>query len=242
MSFAWFLAPTQTEAPEAQNTDAILLGGLFLALQTNRRWLTDSNLKSQFLDAVDKTQKETLALLNNLDVKPPDTPDCTNTKRKRDGSMRLSEKQLRDLIDRGIIGSIGNVISSAVHDIGKLISCASNVVKSIVDAVNKSTPDLDEIQNLTDTLAAIGTDLQTEGEKENEDDNNSNSDKKSSTDDKQSSASSPSSSSSCSARAVSACDTSVSVFTPEGQTTATSSTITLSCSTVSSFPFPVSIV
>jgi hypothetical protein len=56
------------------------------------------------------------------------------------------------------------VISGAIHDVGALISCASDVVKSLTDAVNTNTPDLNEVENLTDTLAEIGKDLEEDGD------------------------------------------------------------------------------
>lgn len=142
----------------------MLIGGLFLALQANRRWLTDLTLKSQYLDNVKKTQEQTLVLLNDLSVKPPDIPDCHNTKRKRQAG-HMSEKKLRALLlDRGVIDSIGKAIGGIVKDVGSLIGCATNVVKNLADEVNKSTPDLGVIENLTDTLAAIGTDLEEDGD------------------------------------------------------------------------------
>ncbi|TVY58845.1 hypothetical protein LCER1_G001653 [Lachnellula cervina] len=165
-SFTWFNVPTTTIPDAAETSEAVFLGGLFFALQSNRKWLTDDKLRSQYLDDVKKSKDETLALLDDLDVKPPDIPDCKNTKRKRSGPA-LSERQLRALLnDRSIISSIGNAISGAVDDVAKLLTCASDVVNNLVDSVNAKVPDLTEIENLTDTLAEIGKDLQEEEKNE----------------------------------------------------------------------------
>jgi hypothetical protein len=93
-----------------------------------------------------------------LNVDPPDTPDCTNTKRKRDGKRNtMSERELRAFLrERSIISSIGNFISDADKDVASLLTCAKDIVQNSVDAVNDVEPDLDEIKNLTDTLADLG--------------------------------------------------------------------------------------
>ncbi|KUJ09969.1 uncharacterized protein LY89DRAFT_740379 [Mollisia scopiformis] len=233
-SFVFFRVPTGTitSAP-AETSEVTLLGDLFLALQANRKWLTDSTLKSKFLDSVQKTKDETTALLNDLSVKPADIPDCHDTKRKR--HLRLSERQLRAMLrQRSIIGSIGNIVKGAVHDVGTLISCAGDVVQSLHDAVNIDTPDLGEIEDLTDTLAEIGQDLQYEGD---DDENTSTSKEEQSSATTSSSASLStssfsSSSRSCSTQFSSACSLSYSAFVPAGATTITTATYTLSCSTV----------
>ncbi|KUJ15840.1 uncharacterized protein LY89DRAFT_734986 [Mollisia scopiformis] len=70
-SFVWFDIPTATIADTTATSEAALLGNLFFALQANRHLLTDPKLKSQFLDDVEKTKDEALALFNDLDVKIP---------------------------------------------------------------------------------------------------------------------------------------------------------------------------
>ncbi|TVY45813.1 hypothetical protein LOCC1_G006463 [Lachnellula occidentalis] len=191
VSFTWFDIPTGTISDAAaQTSEAVLLGGIFFALHANRKWVTDPKLKSQYLDSIKKTQQETIALLDSLPVNPPSVPDCSMTKKKRDA---LSEVQLRALLhDRSIIPDIGKFIKGAIDDVGKLIGCAGDVVKNLASSGEGSTPDLGEIENLTDTLAEIGKDL----EEKKGDDPSSTSGESSST--LQSSSSSPSSSSSSS--------------------------------------------
>jgi hypothetical protein len=165
-----------------------LLGGLFFGLQTNRKWLTDPNLKSQYLQDVKRTQDEATSLFNDLASKP-DMSGCSNTKRKRNA---LSERQLRSLLlDRSIIGSIAGAISGAVNDVSKLISCSLDVVNNLSKAVEGTTPDIVLVENLTDTLAEIAKDLE-------EDDNQQSSTQESSSGTSTSSGSSSSSSSSSS--------------------------------------------
>ena len=174
VSFTFFDIPTTTFASAASETsEGVLLGGLFIALQANRKWLTDSTLRSQFLDDVEKTQEHTTALLNDLSVKPPDASDCHNTKRKRQG--RMSERQLRALLKRDVIGGIGNVISGAAHDVAALVSCASDVMENLSEAVKSNTPDLGEIETLTDYLGEIGQDMEADGEDDDDDENKSSS-------------------------------------------------------------------
>lgn len=108
-----------------------------------------------------QVKDQTLALFNKLNVNIPE-PDCSETKRKR-GVNTMSERQLRhflsqrDLLeDRSILSGVGDVIDDAVHDVAKLLSCAVDVEDNLVDEVGKDTPDVDLIQNLTDSLAAVG--------------------------------------------------------------------------------------
>jgi hypothetical protein len=162
-----------------------LLGGLFLGRQANRQLLKDPKLRSQYIDDVKKTKDETLALFNDLDVKPPETA-CSNTIRKRGA---ISERQLRSLLrNRSIISSIADAISDAIGDVAKLVSCALNVVNNLVDSVEADVIDVELIENLTDTLAEIGKDLEDENENT-----------KSSTKDSSTTGSASSSSSSCTA-------------------------------------------
>jgi hypothetical protein len=76
-------------------------------------------------------------LFNDLNVKPPEVA-CSNTKRKRNA---LSERELRALLrDRSIISSIADAIGDAIDDVEKLVSCAVNVVKNLVDFVEADVP------------------------------------------------------------------------------------------------------
>lgn len=162
--FGWFDIPTTTVADTAATSEGVLLGGLFLALKGNRLWLTDPNLKSQYINDVKKTKDEALALFNDLSVKPPEAP-CSNTKKKRNV---LSERKLRTLLrGRDVIQSMESSIVDAVGNAAKLISCGLNVVDNLVDSVEADTPDVDLVENLTDTLAEIGVDLEDEGDDEN---------------------------------------------------------------------------
>jgi hypothetical protein len=99
--------PTQTITSGPQQTsNGALLGALFIGLHTNRQWLTNNDLKSQFIDDVSKVKDQTEGLLKNLPVKVPDISNCHNTKRKRSTGARISERRLRQFLERGIIGSI----------------------------------------------------------------------------------------------------------------------------------------
>jgi hypothetical protein len=216
VSFTWFDIPTSTISNTAATSEGVFLGGLFSALHANRQWLTDPKLKSQYIDDVKKAQAETLALFNDLNVKPPEV-DCSNTKRKRKRNA-LSERQLRALLhDRSIISSITGAISDAVGDVAKLISCAVGVVGNLAKSIEAGVTDIDEIQNLTDTLAEIGKDL------EDEDDT------KSSSTERPSSSTSLSSSSCTGSTAVPICTQTVSLstsFLSGGTSSFTVSTIT----------------
>lgn len=158
IAFGWVDIPTQTISDSEATSEAVLVGGLYLALQSNRQWITDPKLKSQYLTNVERTKDETSALLNDLKVKPPPAPPgCSNTKRKRNA---ISEKEVRALLrNRGLLGGIGNAIKSAAGDIGKLLSCATDVINDLDDAVKDPDPDIDEIENLTDSLADIANNL-----------------------------------------------------------------------------------
>ncbi|EPE24769.1 hypothetical protein GLAREA_08622 [Glarea lozoyensis ATCC 20868] len=153
--FIWPKIPTNTilDGP-AETSEAALIGGLFIALRSNRHWLTDPKLKSQYIENIKRVLDNTAALLGSFEVQPPDVPDCSNTKRKRSAS---SEKQLMALLhDRSLISGVTKFVKKVIDDVGKVLKCASAVVKNIVDAVEKITPDLSEIDDLTDTLAEIG--------------------------------------------------------------------------------------
>lgn len=171
VSPTWLDLPTGTVAPSEQTSDAVLVGGLFFALKNNRHWMTDPKLKSQYVNNVKKVKDQTLALFNKLDLKPPE-PDCSSSKRKR-GDTRMSERQLRSFLreraslqDRSIFSGVANVIKDAVHDVAKLLSCAVNVVNNLVDSVDGNTPDIGLIQDLTDSLAAVGEAMDEEPEDE----------------------------------------------------------------------------
>lgn len=118
VKFPVFLAPSTTIAGAAATPEAALLGDLFLALQANRQWITDSTLKSQDLDDVKESKDETLALVSDLNVKPQADRQCSRKKRKR---SPISEKKLRSLVTRRslILG-----LSDLVGDAARLLSCA----------------------------------------------------------------------------------------------------------------------
>ncbi|TVY88012.1 hypothetical protein LAWI1_G008980, partial [Lachnellula willkommii] len=170
VDFTFFNIPTAVMSDQAATSEAVLLGGLFFALQANRKRLTDPKLKSQYLDDVERTKDETQALFNNLNIKP-DMPDCSKTKRNGKRNA-LSERQLRALLrDRNIIGSIGSAIKGAINDASKLVSCSLNVVKNLADTIEGDTPDINLVENLTDTLAEIGKDLEEEDEQQSSTEN-----------------------------------------------------------------------
>ncbi|TVY40521.1 hypothetical protein LOCC1_G005334 [Lachnellula occidentalis] len=161
VDFTFFNIPTAVMSDQAASSQAVLLGGLFFALQTNRKRLTDPKLKSQYVDDIKRTKDETQALFNDLGSKT-DMPGCSATKRKGKRNA-LSERQLRALLrDRSIIGSVGSAITGAVNDVSKLISCGLNVVNNLVDTVERDAPDINLVENLTDTLAEIAEDLEEE--------------------------------------------------------------------------------
>ncbi|CAG8973969.1 hypothetical protein HYALB_00010089 [Hymenoscyphus albidus] len=142
----------------AETSGAILHGELLISLKPNRKWLTDDKLKSQYVEEVKKTREETVALIDKLNIKHPHISDCSRTKRKR---SQITERQLRALIvDRGILSTITNAVKAAIADIGKILSCAGDVIKNVLDVVENITPDLNVIENLTDTLAEIGESLE----------------------------------------------------------------------------------
>jgi len=170
VDFTFFNIPTAVMSDHAATSEAVLLGGLFFALQADRKRLTDSKLKSQYLDDVKRTREETQALFNGLKIKP-DMNDCKNTKRRR-RAKTLSERQVRALLrDRGIIDGIENAIKGAVNDVSKLVSCALNVVNNLVETVKGDVPDINLIENLTDSLAEIGKDLEEEDKQESSTEN-----------------------------------------------------------------------
>jgi hypothetical protein len=163
LSFTWLDLPTRTisDGPE-ENHDAVVLGGLFLVLHANRKWLTDAKLKTQYIDSVKKSRDETLALIKSFDVQSPEVPECSSTKKKRSNP---SENRFRPgLEERDLISGAINFVKGAVNHVTKIVGCAGSVIKNVVVAVEKSTPNLNEIENLTDTLAEIGKILEEKNE------------------------------------------------------------------------------
>ena len=121
----------------------------------------DPILKTQYLDNVAKTKVETLALFDDLDIKPIVDPQCSSKKTKRNLTPMES---LRSLIsDRSLLSDLTDLDG----DIAKLLSCGVQVVDNLNDVVDVPGPDLNEIETLTDTLASIGEDLQ--GAEDNDD-------------------------------------------------------------------------
>jgi hypothetical protein len=240
ISLSFLDLPTGTIAPSEQTSDAILLTGLFFALKNNRKWLTDPKLKSQYIENVMEVKDQTLALFNKLDVNIPE-PDCSITKRKREEN-RISERQLRNFLqgaslqDRSILSGVANLIGSAVHDVAKLISCAVNVVDNLVDSVNIDTPNVDLIQDLTDSLAAVGEALDDPGDEPTKTNPTSTEASKTTSTETSSTSSSSSSSSFCSmSTAIPICTQTVIVSTSylSGRSTFTlDSTTTTTCSTI----------
>ena len=227
--FPSFLAPSTTVAGSAATSEAALLGALFLALQANRQWITDPKLKSQYLDNVKISRGETLAFFNDLGIKPPADPQCSDKKRKRTPS---SEKKLRSLVsERNLISGFTDLVG----DVAKLLSCAVQVVDNLEDAVDVPVPDLHEIETLTDTLAEIGDDLQEEEDHDNESSTSASQSGPSST--KKSSTTSSSSASSCIGRtAIPHCTETISLSTSflNGNTAspAVSTVTSMDCTTV----------
>jgi CDP-diacylglycerol pyrophosphatase len=153
--FTWFDVPTSTIVDEPEKTrEAGLLGGLFLALHANRKSLTDEKLKNEYIKNVKRTRDKTVSLLASLNIQGPEIPECSNPKRKRSDAQEHRFDGFHH--KRSLLSSVVNVVKGAINDVAKIINCASSVVKGIVDAVEKSTPSLSEIENLTDTLAEIG--------------------------------------------------------------------------------------
>ncbi|RDL39487.1 uncharacterized protein BP5553_03827 [Venustampulla echinocandica] len=163
VGFPIFIAPTTTISDTAATSEAALLGGLFFALSSNRQWVTDAKLRSQYIDSVKKTKDETIALFGALKVKPPADPACSNTKRKRSVISEVEPRAL--LANRSLISGITDLIGDAA----KLVSCALNVVTNLVEAVEAPIPQIGVIQTLTDTLAEIAENLKKGKEKDNHD-------------------------------------------------------------------------
>ncbi|KAE8445910.1 hypothetical protein EG329_012689 [Mollisiaceae sp. DMI_Dod_QoI] len=251
VSLSFIDLPTGTVAPSEQTSDAVLLQGLFSALKNSREWLTDPKLRSQYIENVKEVKDQTLALFNKMDVNIPE-PDCSSTSRKR-GENTISERQLKDVLrersslqDRSVLSGVANVIEGAIHDVAKLLSCAVYVMDNLVDSVNKDTPNVDLIQDLTDSLAAVGDALDKPGDeptKTNPTSTSAEASKTTSTE-STSSLSSSSRSSSCSmSTAIPICTQTVilstsylserSTFTVDSTTTHTCSTITIKRCTAS---------
>jgi len=190
-SFSWFDIPTSTVTDEEATHNGVLLGVLFSGLRTNRRWLTDPKLKSQYIDNVKKTRDHAVGLFNALKDKPP-TPDCSKMVKRDETELQSSHL----LQDRSLISGVVDTVKNAVNDIAKLTSCATNVVKNLVDSVDVKAPKIKVIEDLTDSLEEIGKALKKA-------DDNKPDEKPTSTRDK-SSTSSSSSSSSSSARSCTA--------------------------------------
>lgn len=244
ISLSFLDLPTSTVAPSDQTSDPVLLKDLFFALKNNRESLTDAKLKSQYVDNVKEVKDQILALFEKLDVDIPE-PDCSVTKRKREENT-ISESQLRDFLqersalqNRGIFSGVAYVIKSAVHDFAALLSCAINVMDNLVDSINIDTLNIDLIQDLTDSLAAVGDALD-DPKDEPTNTNPSSTDASQTT----SRSTSSSSSSSCSTgTAIPICTQTLilstsylsgrSTFTVNSITTNTCSTITIEACTVS---------
>jgi len=108
--------PTSTISDAAATTEAVLIGNLLAGLRSNRQWVTDPKLRSEYIDNVKKTKDETLALFNDLNVKPDPDPECSKTKRKRNA---VSERKLRSLLrDRSLISGLTDLVGN----VAKLLS------------------------------------------------------------------------------------------------------------------------
>ncbi|KKA18785.1 Uncharacterized protein T310_7252 [Rasamsonia emersonii CBS 393.64] len=202
-AFPSYEAPTTTITGAAATSQAANLSGLFFALYANRQYITDPERKAEYVNDVKKTQDETLALFHSLSVQPPADPACSHTKIKR---------------------SLISGLTDLIGDVSKLISCATEVVGNLVNAVEASEPSLPEIELLTDTLNDIGQDLQ-------------NAEKNPTNSPSQSEASSTRASSSCTAStAVPRCTETISLSTSFFSGATVSSTVetitTTACTTI----------
>lgn len=161
------------------------MADLFFALKANRQWITDAKLKSQYIDNLEKSRDEVVALFNALDVKPEPKSDCSNLKRRN----VVSEKKIRAIIaDRSLLSAVADL----AKDVAGLITCAEKVVSNLIDNVKLPEPPIPVIESLTDVLGTIGEDLK-EDDPEDEDKTSTESQSQSST----TSSSSSSLSSSC---------------------------------------------
>ncbi|KAL8722596.1 MAG: hypothetical protein Q9225_000952 [Loekoesia sp. 1 TL-2023] len=152
-----FIFPDQlssTVSNAAATSHASVVGELFLALHSNREWIRDPMHKQEYIDDVKRTRDDTFALFNNLDVKPPAPPECSNTKTKRD--LTLERRRHLTLSRRSLLSGVLNTLK----DVASLISCATQVVDSLVDSVKAPDPPIPDIENLTDDLKDIADKLQ----------------------------------------------------------------------------------
>lgn len=197
-----YVPPSTVVSGAAETTAAQNIAPIFWQVWNNRNLLNDDNTKQQYIDLVDNTKDNVENLVNNLSDKVNPPSECGQTSLKK----------------RSLISGILNTLTSAAS----LVSCAESVVTNLADEVVKSTPDLDVVDLLTDTLNDIKTQLD---DLDNNDDNQSQSQSDDSTTDQ---SSSTSSASSCTSNTVTDCTVdlyeSTTFLVSDGTTTSSVST------------------
>ncbi|RYP73619.1 hypothetical protein DL771_003507 [Monosporascus sp. 5C6A] len=135
-----YTAPTQTltGGPE-ETSEAAKAAPILWYLWQRRADLQDEAKKQEYIDDVEESRDEFVALFNQFSVKPPPKPECQQTALKR-----------------SLISGILDTFASAAE----LLSCGVEVLNNLVDTVQALDPPIPTIEILTDTLKDIADELE----------------------------------------------------------------------------------
>ncbi|RYP91394.1 hypothetical protein DL770_002439 [Monosporascus sp. CRB-9-2] len=129
---------TLTGGPE-ETSEAAKVAPILWYLWQRRSDLQDEEKKQEYLNDIEESRDEFVALFNQFSVKPPPKPECQQTALKR------------SLIS-GILDTFGSA--------AELISCAVEVLNNLVDTVQGVDPPIPTVEILTDTLKDIADELE----------------------------------------------------------------------------------